>query len=275
MSRGGTFEKRREKRSKRRLRVVLEAEGTRSGGYTTNLSLRGMQVTASVVFPMGSIVRGHIELPAGKQVAIEAKVRWAIKGVGTFATLQHKSMGLQLLGAPSRELFDLLENPREDEARQGSGPTATATTVPAAADRGTRSTAPEASATPRAPAGCLGVRCAEPGIAIGRQGTAEQRIEETGPLTAAAAARLIERAARAALESILTADHETRGVKLVLTIMDTEPLPAGSTMSALARVEALSEGGRFVDLDVDLSELGRTLGRATFTVLVARRPRTE
>lgn len=247
MSRGGTFEKRREKRSRRRLRVVFEVDGAHSGGYTTNVSLRGMQATGAVVFPTGTVLKGTIELPDGRLVPFDAKVRWAIKGAGTFATLHQKSMGLQLIGVPPRELFELLENARDEEVPAPSSPP----------------TPPTPDPRPSEPAS----------ITIGRTGAAQLTIPEAGPLTLPAATELVERAVRAAVDDLLSADQEIRGVKLVLTIMDTEPVPAGSIVQAVARVEGSSDGGKLVDFAVDLSELGRPLGKASYTMLVMRRRR--
>lgn len=106
-------EKRREKRFKRRLRVVFEADGSKVGGYTTNVSPRGMQVTTALVFPAGSVVKGRIELPDGKELLVDAKVRWAIKTQG-IQLMRQTSMGLELLGKVPDELIRMLDGARED-----------------------------------------------------------------------------------------------------------------------------------------------------------------
>ena len=316
----GAPEKRREKRFRRRLRVVFEAEGTRAGGYTTNLSERGMQVSSAVVFPAGSMIIGKVELPDGVELTVSAKVRWARKTQGTFSIMREKSMGLEIVGDVPAELLQMLEGAREDssripetavgQSREASAAVSRRIVTPAAAPpvriaptparrppapppapvtaaappprvaRPTPSPAPPAGVrVPSAPAATTRSE-AKPatsgaGIEIGLEGTAGVSIvAPDSPLTPTPAVALIEEAVDAALAERLPADLQSRGLDLTLTIIDSEPLPVGSSVQAQARVQEITGNGRFVKLSVELSEMGRPLATATHTrVLVRSRSR--
>lgn len=318
----GAPEKRRDKRYKRRLRVVFEADGTRAGGYTTNVSAKGMQVTAAVVFPAGSRIRGRIELPDGKEIPLHALVRWAVKTQGTFSIMREKSMGLQLLDPVPGELMGLLEGAREEAGRIPDGaagasravvpaagppaarprpvtpPPATAAAAPPpraaapapASPARAAAPAPPSPARTAAPAPPSPARAAAPApaaaappraaptaggapgvLAVGCQGTALSSLDQEGPLTPTAAVALIEQATAAALEGRLPADQVSRGVGLTLTITDTEPLPVGSSVQAVAQVQSLAGNGRIVELVVAITALGRPVAAATHTRMLVRR----
>jgi len=331
----GAAEKRREKRFKRRLRVVFEADGTRAGGYTTNLSARGMQVTAAVVFPTGSVIRGRIELPDGRELAVDAKVRWAVKTQGTFSIMREKAMGLELLPPVPAELLGLLDGAREEIPRIREGissvraasadagttspvrprpatpppmvrprpatpppaarprpatppptvrprPATPAVAPPAAtpAPPAARAPLPATTPAPRAPVPAAPVPrppAATPapptsaGIAVGRDGIALLQVTKLESLSPTAAMALIEEAATQALLGALPPDQESRGADVTLTIMDTEPLPPGSSVQAHARVSAVSANGRLVDFTLHITELGRPIATGTHTRVIVRR----
>lgn len=295
-------DKRREKRFKRRLRVVFETEGGRVGGYTTNLSQHGMEVASAVVLLPGTLLRGKVELPDGRELTLETKVRWARKTQGTFSIMREKSMGLEILGPPPPQLLLLLDGAREDVRRgtesapgQSSatrsaparpaasapapvvgtpGRPASPTPVPAVVTpvRSTAPTPPPLAATPVRPPPAktpLPSGPAVTGVAVGLEGTVVLPIaERNAPLSAAQAASIVERVVAHVLAN-LAADMESRAQELVLTIVDTEPLPLGARLQARARVQKVD--GRVVELSIDLSVAGRSIATARHTRLLVRR----
>jgi predicted thioesterase len=94
---------------RRKLRVVLHADGQRIKGTTADLSTGGMLVTCAHLLIPGTKLRGELALTEEQVLPFEAQVRWSRNSTRWLAAEIQHSMGLEFLRPPGPEYLAFLE----------------------------------------------------------------------------------------------------------------------------------------------------------------------
>src|SRR5262245_3006368 len=172
-------------RLKRRLHVLFSDGRQERGGYTVNLSHTGLSIRSAHVMPPGTRIEGRLALAPGMpEIRFAAQVMWARKARGPSAFVDQNSMGLGFLAQPDPAYLAFL---------------AQALPLGARGQKGGGATPPRGEARSRLVVGLS----AQVKATLVAADLAAPPQAGAAPIAAGAAAVLVERAARAALESAL------------------------------------------------------------------------
>jgi predicted thioesterase len=241
-------ERRRETRSRKRLRVMFEDGNRQHAGFTTNVSRNGLSLQSTSVLVPRTRVRGRLALPDGQEATFEADVQWARQLLGTVGQPQN-AMGLRFSTAPGEAYLALLS------------------TLPATAVLASRP--PTDRATPRAttdpasqPVATQGARAFE--FPVGLEGRIEVSV---GPddlaapadlypcaIAPARAAAWIERACAKAVAARLPQGAITVGVSMQVTVSHAPPVALTTKLTASGKLTEAAPLGRTLTFDVTVTD---------------------
>ena len=105
----GKPDKRRQKRVRRKLRVLLIADGQRIKGTTADLSAGGLLVTCAHILLPGTKLRGELYLSEDEALPFEAQVRWSRNSTRWLASDIQHSLGLEFTTPPGAVYLGYLE----------------------------------------------------------------------------------------------------------------------------------------------------------------------
>ncbi len=107
----GKPDKRRQKRVRRKVRVVLHADGQRIKGTTADLSTGGMLVTCAHLLIPGTKLHGELFLREEEALPFEAQVRWSRNSTRWMSSEIQHSMGLEFIRPLGATYQAFLETP--------------------------------------------------------------------------------------------------------------------------------------------------------------------
>src|SRR5579862_2189527 len=96
----GKPDKRKQKRVRRKLRVLLHADGQRIKGTTADLSAGGLLVNCAHILLPGTQLKGELYLSDDESFPFEAQVRWSRNSTRWLASDIQHSLGLEFTRPP-------------------------------------------------------------------------------------------------------------------------------------------------------------------------------